>query len=689
MNPENLISELEDALQRVEREPSAVQLLSEKALLRAQRNGWLSVMARAHFVKGWACFYQNSERQAVDSFYKAMLLYKDVQQGVDIAQCYYALGRAYVKNSQYSLALEHYRKALVSATGQESLQQDTRIALVTALMNYAKWTDAEQEIITVASAPDMSDAQALEYQWIVLRLSFYRGDYKAIKEQLKLCQSLAAYSSSDSTALMTNYYLARFESKFGDVKKAERMLSEVWRSIHSQEFSFLVYEAVQDLLRSDYPKKGITFFETMLQHMQTPALLKVRIHRQLAHFYAHHHSFETATTHHQAADKIASHIYDQEVNEQWARFQLEEDQQALKKQIESEKKTNYVLAESNALLQVVNRIALAVNSAIDYESLLVKLKQQLSGWIDAQVFAVAEVKDHELEFKSALFGEKRLPEQTLPLTEDRAWSVRAVKQGRILYDNDFVLKDEPLMDDSPNLVRSVAFIPLKFEHRVLGLLTVQSQQANVFDSKGISLLEYIAPVVGIAFSNLLNLQRSVELSGKVNKQEAELKDVRSLVEHLNEVDETTGLPRLKTLISQIPHWFASGHFHVLTLAVKNLSELTRHLGFGSDDEIIKVIAQRLSNRLRPEDYLSRANSNQFILLVPPMKSSEVLADFAKQLKALVEQPLRAKDQTINAEVAVGIVSFPEHGDNVDELMSMASIAVGHAIDAIDGLCIID
>ena len=107
--------------------------------------------------------------------------------------------------------------------------------------------------------------------------------------------------------------------------------------------------------------------------------------------------------------------------------------------------------------------------------------------------------------------------------------------------------------------------------------------------------------------------------------------------------------------------------------------MNNQVGFGSDEEIIKVIGQRLRNRLRPDDTLMRIASDQFMLFVENMGTRETLIEFANQLLVLVEQPLRAKDKTVGADGAIGIVQYPDHGESLEEIMSMVGIALSHAI----------
>jgi diguanylate cyclase (GGDEF)-like protein len=586
---------------------------------------------------------------------------------------------------EYSQAIEHFRKAISWFNRDEkttNLTLTIRMSLARALMNMNHWSDAEQELRAIQEGATFTDEELAEYQMMILRLVFFRGDQRTIREQLHLCRELIISVEVPRLTSTLEYYSARYVAKYEKVKSGEAQLRVLWEKADksSNNVFYLAYESSLDLLQSDYPQKGIHWLSLLLEGDGTPLSLQQQIHISLAHFFVAHLSHELATEHYQSAEKIGMAMRESEVNQQWARYRADEAHQNLRVQIAQHKRNNQILAESNALLQAVNRIAQTVNSALDQESLLRRLREQLAGWIDVEVVAIAELRKDELHFGCILEGEKRLPPDVMPLSEDRAWSVRSVNEGRILYDNDFVLTDEILMAESPNMVRSVSFTPLKCENRVIGVLSLQSRRANIFDSRAVSLLEYISPVIGIAFANLINLQRTRELSGELNKQQQELNDVRQLMAHLSDHDESTGLPNRASLPEHFERWRQQSPFHCIALRICNLDEVNNQAGFGSDEDIIRVLAQRMRNRVRPDDLLIRAGNDQFLLIVENMSSRENLFDFANQLLQLMEQPMRAKDQTVGANIAIGMVQYPEHGETLEEIMSMVGVALSHAAE---------
>jgi diguanylate cyclase (GGDEF)-like protein len=694
MKQDTLYTELKGILQQVKEDSEKARFLAEKALRISQKNGWIRTLALANLILGWCHIEQRVNDSAVENFQRASTLFKDTQETEFVADGYFGLGSAYILMGEYTLAIEQFRMALRLMSGVEDrnhIAVPVRLGLSRGLMNLGYWSDAEQEIMAITDVNTFSDILLAEYQLLLLRLAFFRGNQRAVQDQLHLCRELVYSLSNVSLSRQVEYFSSRYVTKYENVKTGESQLRKLWNSVDhnaNTDIYFLTYEAARDLLTSDKPKLGINWMTVLLEN-SIPLALKHQIHLSLAGFYAAHLLYEQSTSHYRAADQVSREMRENEITHQWARFQAEEIHHSLRDQVVQQKKNNQILAESNALLQAVNRIAMAVNAALDQESMLLRLREQLDGWIDTDVVGIAELKDDYLYFDYVLENNKRLPPDCISMDEKQAWSVRAVNEGRILIENDFVMNDETLLADTPNPVRAISFIPLKCENRAIGVLSLQSRCSQVFNSRAITLLEYIAPVIGIAFANLLNLERTRELSGELNKQQQELNDVRQLMAHISDHDELTGLPNRASMPGHFEQWRLRAPFYCLLVKIVNLDELNSAAGYGVDEEIVRIIGQRLRNRIRPDDLLARVGSDQFLLFVESMRPRVRIKEFADQLIQLAIQPLRSKDTTVYADVAMGIVTFPDHGESLDELMSMGTIAVNYAAEDSPGFFYIE
>ena len=684
MNQDRLQQDLIGLIEQANLDPTQARLTAEKAILWAGRNGWVNIMALANLVAGRAHASQSAFDAAVECYQRASTLFKDVDDIQRVAESFHGLSAVYLRKGEFSLALEQLRKALTWLNRLEvehSLVAVVRMQLSQTLMNLGYWSDAEQELLSLGDGLDVSDQQLAEYQLALLRLVFFRGDQRAVREQLQLCRELILSLDNDRFRLPLDYYSARYICKYQKVRQGEKELTRLWQSANKSDnqILYLAYEAAVDLLQSDYPQRGIFWLTELLTQTALPLSLRQQIHLALANFFVAHLSHELANEHFQSAARLTNTIRESEINQQWARYRADDMFHELRSQLAQHKKNNQILAQSNALLQAVNRIAMAVNAALDQYSLVTRLREQLEGWVSAEIIGIGELRDDELIFDCLLDGERRIASNRLSMSETRAWSVKAIQQGRILFENDFVFKDEILMEEAPNVARSVAFVPLKCENRVIGLLTLQSRQPQAFDSRCISLLEYIAPVIGIAFANQINFRRTIELSGQVSRHQQELHDVRQLMAHMVDHDELTGLPNRTSLPAHFERWIAQAPFHCLLIRIANLADINKGLGYGSDDDVVKVLGQRLRNRLRPDDLLIRMGNDEFLLLVAQMETRDALIDFARQLSELTIQPLRAREQMVDAKPAIGIVTYPEHGETLEEILSMLTIATDHAL----------
>lgn len=683
MSQEELQAELKRAFAQLEQDPQAAQLAAEKALLLSSQNGWLAPLAFANLIIGDASRLQHSFDKALMHLQRANTLYKDLAEAEQVAHAYYAMGIVYTHIGEFSIAIDQLRKALSWLNRLEqrpALALTIVVQLANALMNLGYWSDAEQELLNIAKAMEFDKTELIDYQLMLLRLAFYRGDQRSCKNQLQHCRNLLTGSERDHYQLALTYFSARYGARYEHLRTSEAELSALWPQVKSTDKNmyFNIFEAAGDLLQSDHPQKGVNWLNTLLEDTGCPLELQRQIHLALAEFYSAHLSHQLATDHYRRAERCSRAVRDAEINHQWALYRADESLHDLHSQISQHKKNNRILAESNALLQAVNRIAIRVNSAADHETLLRHLHEHLADWFEAETLAIAELQDDQLRFACLLSEGRRLKPATLELSDANEWPVRAIKEGKLVYDNALADTSTAIVAQTSGVVNAIACVPLKIDNRVIGALILQSQRKNCFDARSISLLEYIAPVLAIAFVNLLNLAQTQRLSGKLSEQQQELNDVRHLMAHLSDHDELTGLPNRASLSNHFKQWVLQAPFHCLALRLNNLDDINSQIGFGSEDEIIKVISQRLRNRLRPDDLLVRVNNDQFVLFIEYMKTRDNLVEFTEQLLQLAEQPLRAQNQTVGANLAIGIVLYPEHGESLEEIMSMLSVAVGHA-----------
>ncbi|MEA3422805.1 MAG: EAL domain-containing protein [Bacillota bacterium] len=96
------------------------------------------------------------------------------------------------------------------------------------------------------------------------------------------------------------------------------------------------------------------------------------------------------------------------------------------------------------------------------------------------------------------------------------------------------------------------------------------------------------------------------------------------------------------------------------------------------DLLLKKIAKELLNNYN-EDIIYRWQGDEFIIISDFVEQSDIVFESEKVTKIL-NKKWKIKNSLVSNSVSVGIVSYPEHGENADELLKNADIAINRSIE---------
>ena len=99
-------------------------------------------------------------------------------------------------------------------------------------------------------------------------------------------------------------------------------------------------------------------------------------------------------------------------------------------------------------------------------------------------------------------------------------------------------------------------------------------------------------------------------------------------------------------------------------------------GHAAGDEIIRVVADRLRQRLRSSDIVSRRGGDEFMVLLDTIDDAPSAIKIAESLIDLVNQPITIESgETLNVGVTIGISLYPDDANNLDDMMRHADLAL--------------
>lgn len=152
------------------------------------------------------------------------------------------------------------------------------------------------------------------------------------------------------------------------------------------------------------------------------------------------------------------------------------------------------------------------------------------------------------------------------------------------------------------------------------------------------------------------------------------------IEQLAFYDDLTGLPNRALFLDRLSQVLESARRQgkrggLLFLDLDRFKEINDSQGHATGDEALKEVAKRFETAARSGEMLARLGGDEFVLLVEDAAHSLAAARAAERLIASLREPLRLPEHTVSVAASIGISLYPDDGENVDDLIKHADIAM--------------
>jgi diguanylate cyclase (GGDEF)-like protein len=115
-------------------------------------------------------------------------------------------------------------------------------------------------------------------------------------------------------------------------------------------------------------------------------------------------------------------------------------------------------------------------------------------------------------------------------------------------------------------------------------------------------------------------------------------------------------------------------FALLLLDLNRFKEVNDLFGHHCGDLLLREVGRRLQQGLRASDTVARLGGDEFAVLLPA--TDERGANIAAAaIVAEFERPFSLEEHTVEVGTSVGIVVYPEHGDELDTLLRHADTSM--------------
>jgi diguanylate cyclase (GGDEF)-like protein len=151
------------------------------------------------------------------------------------------------------------------------------------------------------------------------------------------------------------------------------------------------------------------------------------------------------------------------------------------------------------------------------------------------------------------------------------------------------------------------------------------------------------------------------------------------IAHMAHYDALTDLPNRVLMRGHLERRVAElaegKPFAILYIDVDEFKGINDSLGHEVGDELLRQVANRLRACVSGNDLVARLGGDEFAIVKAGTTDQAELAGLAEQVLKTLRTPVDCKGQEIATDASIGIAIAPDHGDNLDDLLKRADLAM--------------
>lgn len=362
-------------------------------------------------------------------------------------------------------------------------------------------------------------------------------------------------------------------------------------------------------------------------------------------------------------------------------------------------KSNFEMAHPDDIAVLLAALQTAIDNPDTYQKVEVRLKHKQGYWVWTEITGHALTNgrgETEIHTVSRDITDRQATEEALRQAEEKYRSIFENAVEGIFQ----TTPDGHYLDANPSLARiygydSVAELRATFSDIAGQLYTDPNRRAEFValmeDADEVSNFESQIRRKGGELIWISENARVVrDEIGAIAYYEGTVEDITSTRDNKQRLlhdalhDRLTGLSNRALFMDRLEQSFARLERHpnhlfaVLFLDFDRFKNINDSLGHLAGDELLKAIAQRLLECLRPGDSVSRFGGDEFALLLEDVRDLSDATLVAERVQNAMRKPFQLGSQEVFSSASIGIALG--HGDytNAEDLLRDADMAMYRA-----------
>ncbi|WP_298240514.1 EAL domain-containing protein [uncultured Bradyrhizobium sp.] len=151
------------------------------------------------------------------------------------------------------------------------------------------------------------------------------------------------------------------------------------------------------------------------------------------------------------------------------------------------------------------------------------------------------------------------------------------------------------------------------------------------------------------------------------------------IAHMAHYDALTDLPNRVLMRGHLERRVAElgegKPFAILYIDVDEFKGVNDSLGHEVGDELLRQVANRLRACVSGNDLVARLGGDEFAIVKAGCRDPAELAALAENILKALRTPVDCRGQDVPTDASIGIAIAPDHGDNPDDLLKRADLAM--------------
>ncbi|MGD0280314.1 MAG: diguanylate cyclase, partial [Smithella sp.] len=166
----------------------------------------------------------------------------------------------------------------------------------------------------------------------------------------------------------------------------------------------------------------------------------------------------------------------------------------------------------------------------------------------------------------------------------------------------------------------------------------------------------------------------------VSRDITERKKAEEQIKHLATHDLLTDLPSLRLAKDRMSVAINMARRYkkaaaVMFIDLDGFKAVNDTLGHDAGDYVLVQVAKRLLSCVRETDTVARVGGDEFLIIATEINTPDNAAQIAEKVIQLVSKPVFFKGQKTAVGASIGIALYPDHGEDMDQLIKLADEAM--------------